>query len=68
MDVAYISAISALTGSVIGAATSGLSSFLAERVRARSAQLVQDRVRREELYDEFITAASRGLRRRGYSR
>src|SRR3954454_17041112 len=59
MDVAYVTALSALAGTVIGGLTSGFTSLLIERARARVTQLVQDRLRREELYKDFIIAASK---------
>jgi hypothetical protein len=59
MDVAYISALSALAGTVIGGVTSGLTSWQVERARARVTQLTQDRSHREDLYKDFIDMASK---------
>jgi hypothetical protein len=39
MDVAYVSAISALAGSVIGGLTSGYTTWLTQRSQARQAWL-----------------------------
>ena len=58
MDVAYISALSALAGSVIGGMTSGITTWLNQRSQLRSNQIAHDISRREELYKEFILAAS----------
>lgn len=58
MDVAYISALSALAGSVIGGMTSGITTWLNQRAQQRSDQIARDQSRREELYREFILAAS----------
>jgi hypothetical protein len=38
MDVAYVSAISALVGSVIGGLTSGYTTWLTQRTQARAEQ------------------------------
>ena len=59
MDIAYISALSALTGSVIGGLTSGTSTWLGQRAQARSVTLAQDKSRREELYRDFIITATK---------
>jgi hypothetical protein len=59
MDVASISALSALAGSVIGGLTSGITSWLNQRSLARAGQLAHELMRRQELYKNFITAASK---------
>jgi hypothetical protein len=59
MDVAYISALSALCGSVIGGLTSGVTAWLNQRSLAKAGQLANDRSRRQELYKDFILAASK---------
>jgi hypothetical protein len=58
MDVAYISALSALAGSVIGGVTSTSMTWFTQLARTRSEQRSQAFARREELYREFIVAAS----------
>jgi hypothetical protein len=58
MDIAYISAISALAGSVVGGMTSGLTTWLGGRSQARAGRLVAELTRRQELFKDFIVAAS----------
>ena len=59
MDVAYISALSALAGSVIGGLTSGFTNWLSQRSQAHTEQLTRERTRRQELYKDFILEASK---------
>jgi hypothetical protein len=59
MDTAYISAISALAGSVIGGLTSGFTTWLSQRSQARAGMVAHDLSRREELVRDFIVAASK---------
>jgi hypothetical protein len=59
MDVAYISALAALSGSVVGGLTSGFTTWLSQRAQARAGQLAHDKSQREDLYKDFIVAASR---------
>ncbi|HEY2620723.1 MAG TPA: hypothetical protein VGI78_25530 [Acetobacteraceae bacterium] len=59
MDVAYISALSALAGSVIGGLTSGFTTWLSQRAQARAGYLAHSLSRREDLYRDFIVAASK---------
>ncbi len=59
MDTAYISAIAALSGSVIGGLTSLAASWLSQSAQARAQQVIQDKSRRQELYKAFIEDASR---------
>ena len=59
MDVAYVSAISALAGSVIGGLTSGYTSWLTQRTQARAGQIAHDLARREDLIRDFIIEASK---------
>jgi hypothetical protein len=58
MNPAYLSALSALAGSVIGGTTSFLSSWLAQGVQSRAQLLLFDKGRRQELYREFVDEAS----------
>lgn len=59
MDVAYLSALSALAGSAIGGMTSGVTAWLNQRSLARAGQLANERSSRQELYRDFILAASK---------
>jgi hypothetical protein len=49
LDVAYISAISALAGSVIGGLTSGYTTWLTQRSQAGAGMVAHDLARREVL-------------------
>ncbi len=59
MDAAYISAISALAGSVIGGLTTALTTWLSQRSQARAGMVAHDLARREDLIRDFIIAASK---------
>jgi uncharacterized protein YukE len=59
MDIAYLSTLSALAGSVVGGLTSGVATWLSQRSQARESQLAREMARRDELYKEFIAAASK---------
>ena len=59
MDVASISALSALAGSVVGGLTSGFTTWLSQRAQARAGQLAHDKSQREDLYKDFIIAGSK---------
>jgi hypothetical protein len=59
MDIAYISALSALAGSVLGGFTSTVTTWMTQRAQARVTQLVQEVSRRQDLYRDFITVASK---------
>jgi hypothetical protein len=59
MDVGYISAISALAGSAVGGFTSTVTTWLTQRAQARAGQLSHEIMRREDLYRDFIAAASK---------
>ena len=58
MDAAYLSALSALAGSVVGGLTTGLGTWLSQREQAKAGQLAHDLSRREELFRDFIVGAS----------
>ena len=58
MDPAYIPALAALAGSVIGGFTSLAASWLTQRGQVAAQQLEHDLSRREDLYKDFIDAAS----------
>jgi hypothetical protein len=58
MDAAYLSALSALAGSVVGGLMSGVGGWLNQRTQARAGQRAHDILRRQDLYKDFIVAAS----------
>ena len=59
MDIAYLSTLSALAGSVVGGLTSGAATWLSQRAQARESQLAREMARRDDLYKEFIAGASK---------
>ncbi len=59
MDTGYISAMSALAGSAIGAFASVVTTWLTQYSQTRASRRLQDRGRREALYSEFIRKASK---------
>src|ERR1700753_2262906 len=59
MDTAYLSALSALAGSIVGGFSSGLANWLNQRAQARAGMLAHEMTRREDLYRDFILAASK---------
>lgn len=61
MDPAILSATSALVGSLVGGVSTFAASWLTQRGQLRMHTLVQQAVKREGLYAEFIVEASRRL-------
>jgi hypothetical protein len=59
MDVAYLSALSAIAGSVVGGLTAGITTWLSQRAGARASNLAHEMSRRDDLYKDFIVAASK---------
>jgi hypothetical protein len=59
MNVAYVSALSALGGSVVGGLISGVTTWLSQREQAMAGKRAHDLARREDLYTDFILAASK---------
>ena len=59
MDTAYISAISALAGSVIGGLTTGFTTWVSQRSQARAGMVAHNLARREDLVRVFILSASK---------
>ena len=59
VDVASVSALSALGGSVVGGLTTGFTTWMSGRSQARAGHLVADVARRQDLFREFIVAASK---------
>jgi hypothetical protein len=58
MDISIIPGLAGLTGAAIGGLTSGIASWFAQKTQSRVQLLAQDKVRRQELYKEFIEAAT----------
>jgi hypothetical protein len=58
MDAAYISALSALSGSAIGALASVATTWLTQHHQDQTQRLNQEASRRERLFGEFIDQAS----------
>jgi hypothetical protein len=61
VNAAYISAISALSGSAIGALASLATTWLTQRHQDQSRRLAQDHGRRERIFAEFIDLASKAF-------
>ena len=61
MDVAYVSALSALAGSVVGGLTSGVTTWLSQRASVKAARLEHELSRREQLSKDFIITASKAF-------
>ncbi|HMQ92225.1 MAG TPA: hypothetical protein PKA33_03330 [Amaricoccus sp.] len=61
MDVAYISAFSALAGSIVGGLMSGFTTWLSHRYQAKAGLIVHKLSHREDLYRDFIVAASKAF-------
>ena len=59
MDASYVPALSALAGSAIGGLASFTTTWINQSSQARALQRGQDRARRETLYCDVITEASR---------
>jgi hypothetical protein len=59
MDPNLISALAALAGAAAGGTASFLGSWLGQQRLARAQWLTQDKLRRQDLYKEFIEAASK---------
>jgi hypothetical protein len=58
MDISIIPALAGLIGAAIGGLTSGIASWFAQRAQSRVHLLAQDKVQRQELYNQFIEAAT----------
>ena len=59
MDPSIISALAALGGAAIGGLTSVGGAWWTQRQQVTAQELAQDKLRREELYKEFIEEASK---------
>ena len=61
MDLGLVSAGAGLSGATIGAAMSFLGSWVVHQKEVRAQWLGQDRLRRQDLYKEFIQEASSAM-------
>lgn len=59
MEIAYLSALAALAGSIVGGLTSGATTWLNQRAQVRAGQRAHELSQRESLFREFIVAASK---------
>jgi len=59
MNIAYLSALAVLAGSIIGGVTSLAASWISQNSQIRAHHYVQEQVHRQELYTAFIEEASR---------
>jgi hypothetical protein len=59
MNAAYVSAFAALAGSAIGGLTSFAAAWVTQRQQANVQWLLQEKTRRQELYQQFIEEASK---------
>jgi hypothetical protein len=59
MDASIVSALAALGGATIGGLTSVVGAWWTQRQQATAQELAQDKLRRQELYREFIKDASK---------
>jgi hypothetical protein len=59
MDSTIITAVAAASGSLVGAAASSIATWLTQRTQTVHAEREETLRRREALYGEFITEASR---------
>ena len=58
-DAAYLSALSALAGSLVGGLTSGITTWLSLRNQVRAGRLANQLSQRDDLYKDFILSASK---------
>ncbi|HYY30834.1 MAG TPA: hypothetical protein VE860_23050 [Chthoniobacterales bacterium] len=59
MNAAYVSAVAALAGSLIGGLTTFAAAWVTQRRQANVQWLLQEKTRRQELYQQFIEEASK---------
>jgi hypothetical protein len=58
MNPSVISALAALVGAAIGGLTSVLANWLSQRTQVRAEWRAHDRIRRQDLYKDFIDEAT----------
>lgn len=61
MDPAILSATAGLVGSLVGGVSTFAASWLTQRGQLRTQTLIQQAVKREALYSEFIVEASKRI-------
>jgi hypothetical protein len=59
MNIAYFSAFAALAGSVVGGLTTFAAAWVTQRQQANVQWSLQEKTRRQELYQQFIEEASK---------
>jgi hypothetical protein len=59
MNASVVSALAALVGAAIGGLTSVLATWLTQRTQVRAEWRAHDRIRRQELYKDFIDEATK---------
>jgi hypothetical protein len=59
MDASVITALSGLAGATIGGLASGLASWFSQRSQANAQWLLQNQLRRQDVYKDFIEQASK---------
>ena len=59
MDFGSITALSALAGSAAGGLTSGITAWISARFQARAGRLNGELTRRQDLFRDFMVAASK---------
>ena len=59
METAVLSAVAALAGSVVGGLMSGYTTWLSQRAQTKYSSLAHALARREDLFKDFIVAASK---------
>jgi hypothetical protein len=59
MNASIISAVAALLGAAIGGFASFFASWMTQRMQMRAQWLTQERLRRQDVYKEFIEEASK---------
>jgi hypothetical protein len=59
MDIAYLTGLSALAGSAVGGMTSALTTWLNQRALVRATHFAREMSRREDVFKDFIGAASK---------
>jgi hypothetical protein len=59
MDVAYVSAFAALGGSIVGGLITGAANWMAQVIQVRAGQRAREVTHREDLFRDFIIAASK---------